>query len=54
MTATAAPLADVLDRLARQIGMEIVYDGTPPRQRVTPPSDRAGAYSGGKQSPWPR
>jgi hypothetical protein len=35
VTATAAPLADVLDQLARQIGMEIVYDGQPPRQHVT-------------------
>jgi hypothetical protein len=35
VTATAAPLADVLDRLARQIGTDIVYEGTPPRQRVT-------------------
>ena len=35
ITATAAPLADVLDRLAGQIGMEIVYEGKPPRQRVT-------------------
>lgn len=33
--ASAAPLADVLDRLARQTGMEIVYEGTPPRQRIT-------------------
>jgi len=35
VTATAAPLADVLDQLARQTGMEIVYDGKPPRQKVT-------------------
>ena len=35
VTATAAPLADVLDRLAQQTGMEIVYDGQPPRQRIT-------------------
>ncbi len=35
VTATAAPLADVLDGLARQTGMEIIYDGKPPRQRVT-------------------
>ncbi len=33
--ATAAPLADVLDRLARQTGMEVVYEGSPPRQRIT-------------------
>ena len=35
VTATAAPLADVLDGLARQTGMEIVYDGKPPRQKIT-------------------
>ena len=35
VTATAAPLADVLDQLARQTGMEIVYDGKPPRQKIT-------------------
>jgi hypothetical protein len=33
--ATAAPLADVLDRLARQTGMAVVYEGPPPRQPVT-------------------
>ena len=35
VTATAAPLADVLDRLARQTGMKIVYEGPAPRQLVT-------------------
>jgi hypothetical protein len=35
VTATAAPLADVLDGLAKQTGMEIVYDGEPPRQKVS-------------------
>jgi hypothetical protein len=35
VAATAAPLSDVLDRLARQTGMEIVYEGTRPRQLVT-------------------
>lgn len=35
VTATAAPLADVLDGLARQTGMEIVYEGQPPRQKIT-------------------
>ena len=35
ITATAAPLADVLDGLAKQTGMEIVYDGKPPRQKVS-------------------
>ena len=35
LTATAAPLADVLDRLARQLGMKVVYDGPAPRQLVT-------------------
>jgi len=33
--ATAAPLADVLDDLARKTGMEVVYEGSPPRHRVT-------------------
>jgi hypothetical protein len=32
--ATATPLADVLDRLARETGMKIVYEGAPPRGRV--------------------
>lgn len=32
---TTAPLAEVLDRLARQIGMKVVYDGASPRQLVT-------------------
>jgi hypothetical protein len=35
LTATAAPLADVLDRLARQTGMKVVYEGPVPRQIVT-------------------
>lgn len=35
VTATAAPLADILDGIARQTGMEIVYDGKPPQQKVT-------------------
>jgi hypothetical protein len=35
LTATAAPLADVLDRLSRQTGMKIVYEGPAPRQLVT-------------------
>jgi hypothetical protein len=35
LTATAAPLADVLDRLGRQTGMRVVYEGTAPRQLVT-------------------
>jgi hypothetical protein len=35
LTATAAPLADVLDRLARQTGMKVVYEGPAPRQLVT-------------------
>ncbi len=33
--ATAAPINDVLDRLARQTGMQIVYEGAPPRLPVT-------------------
>ena len=35
LTATAAPLGDVLDRLARQTGMKVVYEGPAPRQSVT-------------------
>jgi len=33
--ATASPLAEVLDRLARQTGMKVIYDGPAPRGRVT-------------------
>ena len=33
--ADAAPLSDILDRLAKQTGMKVVYDGAPPRQLVT-------------------
>ena len=32
--ATAAPLSEVLDRLSRQTGMKVLYDGPPPRGRV--------------------
>ena len=32
--ATAAPITEVLDRLARQTGMKVVYDGPQPRARV--------------------
>jgi hypothetical protein len=35
LTATAAPVAEVLDRLARQTGMKVVYEGPAPRQLVT-------------------
>ncbi len=35
LTARAAPLSEVLDRLARQIGMKVVYEGAAPRQLVT-------------------
>ncbi len=35
LTATAAPVADVLDRLARQTGMKVVYEGPAPRQLIT-------------------
>ena len=35
LTATAAPLADILDRLGRQTGMRVVYEGAAPRQLVT-------------------
>jgi hypothetical protein len=35
LAATAAPLGEVLDRLARQTGMKVVYEGPVPRQPVT-------------------
>lgn len=35
LRATSAPLAEILDRLSKQTGMKIVYDGAPPRQPVT-------------------
>jgi hypothetical protein len=35
LTARAAPLAEVLDRLAKQLGMKVVYEGAHPRQPVT-------------------
>ncbi len=35
LSATAAPLAEVLDRLGRQVGMKVVYEGPTPRQLVT-------------------
>jgi hypothetical protein len=34
LRATAAPLSEVLDRLARQTGMKVTYDGPPPRARL--------------------
>jgi len=35
LAATAAPVGEVLDRLARQTGMKVVYEGPAPRQPVT-------------------
>jgi hypothetical protein len=35
LAVTAAPVADVIDRLARQTGMKVVYEGPAPRQLVT-------------------
>jgi hypothetical protein len=35
VTATTAPLAEILDRISRQTGMKIVYEGAPPRQLMT-------------------
>ena len=32
--AARAPLSEILDRIARQTGMKVVYDGPPPRQVV--------------------
>ena len=31
---SSAPLSDVLDRIARQTGMKVIYDGPPPRALV--------------------
>ena len=33
--ASGAPVSEVLDRLARQTGMQVVYEGAPPRLPVT-------------------
>jgi hypothetical protein len=35
LVARAAPLGEVLDRLARQVGMKVVYESGSPRQLVT-------------------
>jgi hypothetical protein len=35
LRAVAAPLSEVLDRLAHQTGMKVLYEGAPPRQAVT-------------------
>lgn len=35
LAAKAAPLSEVLDRLGRQTGMKVVYEGPAPRQLVT-------------------
>src|SRR6266511_1870800 len=35
LSANAAPVADVLDRLSKQTGMKVVYEGPPPRQLVS-------------------
>ncbi|HEV7501706.1 MAG TPA: hypothetical protein VGQ33_16940, partial [Vicinamibacteria bacterium] len=33
--ATAAPVSEVLDRLGRETGMKVTYDGPPPRARIS-------------------
>ena len=33
--ATAAPVSEVLDRISRETGMKVTYDGAPPRARVS-------------------
>jgi hypothetical protein len=33
--ATASPISEVLDRLGRETGMKVSYDGPPPRARVS-------------------
>ncbi len=38
--ARAAPLSEILDDLARQTGMKVVYEGGPPRALVTATLDR--------------
>lgn len=40
LSATATPLADVLDQIGRRTGMKIVYDGAPPRTLVSPRVER--------------
>lgn len=35
LRAVSAPLSEVLDRLAHQTGMKVLYEGAPPRQPVT-------------------
>jgi len=35
ISVNAAPLADVLERVGRQTGMSVVYEGPPPRQPIT-------------------
>jgi hypothetical protein len=32
---TAAPISEVLDRIARETGMKVTYDGPPPRARIS-------------------
>lgn len=36
LKAVAAPVSQILDRLAQQTGMKVIYDGAPPRQLVSP------------------
>ena len=35
LSAVSAPVSEILDRLARQTGMKVVYDAQPPRQLIT-------------------
>jgi len=35
LSTNAAPVADVLDRLSKQTGMKVLYEGSPPRQLVS-------------------
>ena len=35
LSTNAAPVADVLERLSKQTGMKVVYEGSPPRQLVS-------------------
>ncbi len=43
LAATATPVSDVLDQLARKTGMKVIYDGAPPRLLVSPRVERETA-----------
>lgn len=43
LAATATPVSDILDQLARKTGMKVIYDGAPPRLLVSPRVERETA-----------